>query len=237
MEHARTTKDVRAVAALDDPQRARLYDAVRAARRPVTREEAAQAVDVSRKLAAFHLDRLVDFGLLQVVAALAPTMAPRGVGRTPKRYQPVEDAVAVTIPARSYEELAVILVDAAERESSDHSGQSARRRAARSRGRERGVSAAGTGTRGRLGPERALALMESVLKEHGYEPYRADQGSLRMSNCPFHTLAERAPSLVCGINEAFLSGLLEGLGVRSLTAVLEPRQGECCVEIRPASSP
>ena len=31
---------------------------------------------------------------------------------------------------------------------------------------------------------------------------------LRLRNCPFHPLAAKAPDLVCGINHAFLSGLL-----------------------------
>jgi predicted ArsR family transcriptional regulator len=56
---------IRAVAALDDELRRGMYAFIRKARRPVTREEAAASVGISRKLAAFHLDKLVEVGLLR----------------------------------------------------------------------------------------------------------------------------------------------------------------------------
>lgn len=52
-----------------------------------------------------------------------------------------------------------------------------------------------------------------------------------MRNCPFHPLAGRTPQLVCGINHAFLTGFLDALGAFTVTAVLAPRAGECCVEL------
>ncbi|HEU5271133.1 MAG TPA: helix-turn-helix domain-containing protein, partial [Jatrophihabitans sp.] len=69
---------IRAVAALADSVRQELYDYVRAARTPVSREQAAEATGISRKLAAFHLDKLVAIGLLRVHAAPAGR---RTVGR------------------------------------------------------------------------------------------------------------------------------------------------------------
>jgi predicted ArsR family transcriptional regulator len=222
---------IESVAALGDSQRRRLYDAVRAARRPVTREEAAVAVDISRKLAAFHLDKLVDAGLLEV-AAPAETL-PRRVGRAPKRYQPVATTVTVSVPARSYRELATVMVLASETQTQEESPAEARARVGRERGRLLGASIERSDLRGRLGPERALALVESVLADEGFEPYRSAPGCLRLSNCPFHPVTGCAPALVCGINVDYLGGLLEGLGITSLNAALEPVQGECCVEIRP----
>ena len=41
-----------------------LYLIVRSHERPVSRDEAAPAASISRKLAAFHLDKLADRGLL-----------------------------------------------------------------------------------------------------------------------------------------------------------------------------
>ena len=61
-----TGQAVAAIAALDDDVRRALYEHVRAAGVPVTREEAATAVGISRKLAAFHLDKLVELGVLRV---------------------------------------------------------------------------------------------------------------------------------------------------------------------------
>ncbi|GAA2472334.1 hypothetical protein GCM10010388_76210 [Streptomyces mauvecolor] len=51
-------------------------------------------------------------------------------------------------------------------------------------------------------------------------------------NCPFHPVAARAPALVCGMNHAFAEGCLTGLGATTATAVLNPRPGSCCVELR-----
>ncbi|MFF9155068.1 hypothetical protein ACF1AB_22880 [Streptomyces sp. NPDC014846] len=56
---------------------------------------------------------------------------------------------------------------------------------------------------------------------------------LRLRNCPFHPLAAKAPDLVCGMNQAFLSGYLDGLEVNGVEAVLAPRPGECCVRLGP----
>ncbi len=224
---------ISAVGALEDPQRRRLYDAMRAARRPLTREEAARAVDISRKLAAFHLDKLVGYGLLEVVDGPAP--GPRAVGRAPKRYRPVRRAVAVSIPTRSFEELAGMLVEAATACEPAESPARTRARVAAERGRALGASAERGAIRGRLGPERALALVESVLAAAGFEPYRPVPGALRLSNCPFHPLAERAPELVCGMNLDYLGGLLAGLQVDSVEARLAPCPGECCVEISGAT--
>ena len=47
----RLDRDAAAVAALDDDLRRQMYLEVRAARRPVSRDEVAEAVGVSRKLA------------------------------------------------------------------------------------------------------------------------------------------------------------------------------------------
>ena len=55
---------------------------------------------------------------------------------------------------------------------------------------------------------------------------------MRLRNCPFHPLAERAPDLVCGLNLEFLGGFLEGLGADAVEATLAPAPGECCVEVR-----
>jgi predicted ArsR family transcriptional regulator len=198
----------------------------------MTREAAAAAVDISRKLAAFHLDKLVDAGLLEV--APPSTTTPRRVGRAPKRYQPVATTVSVSVPARSYQELATVLVLAASSQGDAETNEEARHRVGRSRGRALGASLDRGHLRGRLGPERALALVETVLAGEGFEPYRPRAGCLRLANCPFHPVTACAPAMVCGINVDYLSGLLEGLDIESLSVAFEPVPGECCVEVRVA---
>src|SRR5919199_5519102 len=99
---------IRAVAALEDELRAGMYTFIRAARRPVTRDEAAAAVGISRKLAASPLDKLVDAGVLRA----GYQQVARRVGRAPKVYQPVETDIRVSIPPRQHDLLADILLDA-----------------------------------------------------------------------------------------------------------------------------
>lgn len=53
-----------AVSSLDDPVRARLYDVVSASSAAMGRDEAAAAAGIGRPLAAYHLDKLVELGLL-----------------------------------------------------------------------------------------------------------------------------------------------------------------------------
>lgn len=221
---------IEALASLGDRQRSRLYDAVRAARRPVTREEAASKVDISRKLAAFHLDKLVAAGLLEVTSS--PDVGPRRVGRTPKWYRPVDETMSVSIPGRSYQELATVLVLAAATEEPDESSEQARHRVGRARGLELGAALATPGLGQDLSVDEALDLVVRVLAQEGFEPYRTGCGSLRLANCPFHPVTGHAPTLVCGINVDYLSGLLEGLGVESLSVEFSLIPNECCVEIQ-----
>src|SRR4051812_44243233 len=91
---------VSAVAALADDTRRRTFDAVRAARGPVTRQQAAAAVGISRKLAAFHLDKLVGAGLLR--CDTAPRDGARTVGRTPKAYAPASTHILISLPERQH---------------------------------------------------------------------------------------------------------------------------------------
>ncbi|WP_433756739.1 helix-turn-helix transcriptional regulator [Nocardia sp. CA-135398] len=222
-----------AVAVLDDESRRGMYWFIRAARRPVTRDEAAAEVGISRKLAAFHLDKLVDAGLLR--ARYEALSGVRRVGRTPKVYEPTDADIRVSIPERRYEVLAEILMGAVLSERDDETAREAAIRVAQRRGEELGTAERERIRPGRLGVERALTLMQGMLTGHGFEPSREAATCVRLRNCPFHPLATTAPDLVCGLNHAFCSGMLTGLGADSVHAVLAPRDGECCVEVRARS--
>ena len=188
---------------------------------------------ISRKLAAFHLDKLVSAGLL--TADYANLTGLRRVGRVPKVYEPAGLDVQLSIPQREYGLLADILLEAVLR-SDDHADarQAALDVAAR-QGRLLG-EAERSSVRGRLGAERALTVAEQVLERHGSEPVRCGTTLLRLGNCPFHPYAARAADLVCAINHAFLAGFLEGVGASTVRAALVPRPGACCVEIGTAPS-
>lgn len=225
---------VAAVAVLGDDLRRRMYAFIRRAGRPITREEAAESVGISRKLAAFHLDKLVTAGLLR--AGYADLSGLRRVGRAPKVYEPSDVEVKVSIPPREHDLLAGILLDAVIGEAGHEGGARAAATAvAAERGRRLGEEQRAQ-VRGRLGAERALTCAQHVLERLGFEPVREAATSLRLGNCPFHPLAGRAPGLVCGINHAFLSGLLDGLHASTVRAVLAPAGGACCVVLEAAGS-
>ena len=207
------------MAALTDQVRRTLYEHVRARPRPVSRDDAAAAVGISRNLAAFHLDKLVDVGLLTARYENPPGRA-RGPGRIPKVYEPSDLQLTLTIPERRYDLLGDILVEAVAHHPDDV--QRAALRIAAERGAAIGRAAETT-------PDLA-ATIERLLADLGYEPEHHEVTTL-LRNCPFHQLAQQEPALVCGINHAFLQGLLDGLGETGTRAVLAPRPPACCVEL------
>jgi predicted ArsR family transcriptional regulator len=226
----RLEQDADRVGALGDDLRRALYLYVRAEGRPVTREEAAAAVGISRKLAAFHLDKLVERGLL--AHAGAPTAG--RVGRPAKRYEPSRLEIEVSIPERRYDVLGSIFLEAITTQAPDESGVDAANRAAGAAGRRLGEEERDRQGLGRPGSERALSASIDALDRVGFEPYRDDEGCVRLRSCPFHALAERDRDVVCGMNHRFVEGVVRGLGNRSVAVVPEPVEGRCCVKLEPA---
>lgn len=206
------------IAALGDPSRWALFDYVRHAGRPVTREEAADAVRMSRNLAAFHLDKLVDAGLL-AARYEAPPGLPRGRGRAPKVYEPAGDGLSVTIPARRYELMAEILAEAIARSRIEGNAATTEELAHKSAYR-RGVL---------MGADMRADGLVDALEGLGFEP-EEQPSAVTLHNCPFHALATKHTQLVCGLNFAFLSGLVDGLGVE-MNPRMAPHPGACCVEL------
>jgi predicted ArsR family transcriptional regulator len=74
------------IGALADETRRALYAYVVAQREPVGREQAANAVGVAVHSASFHLDRLVDEGLLDVEYRRLTGRTGPGAGRPSKLY-------------------------------------------------------------------------------------------------------------------------------------------------------
>ena len=211
---------VSAVGALDDPARRALLDLVTARGTAVSRDEAAQALGLSRRATAFHLDRLAEAGLLSVEFRRLTGRTGPGAGRPAKLYRPSDDEVAVSVPERHYDLAGELLAGAVE--DSARGGEPARDallRRAREAGRELG---------------RQAGTLEDVVRDHGYSPAAGPDGATVLANCPFHRLARRHTDVVCHLNLQLLRGAAEATG-DPRPVVLAPAPGRCCVAILPAT--
>jgi len=211
-----------AVSSLEDPVRARLYQIVAASPEPTGRDEAAASAGIGRPLAAYHLDKLVELGLLDASYQRPQGRTGPGAGRPAKLYSRSAREFAVTVPAREYELAARLLAVAVE---SDTAGRS--RTALRHAARQHGANLA---SQSRPGVSAGQAA-QATLAGHGFEPWRDEGGTIRLRNCPFHQLAALHPDLVCGMNLALIDGLIDGLGASAIHAYLDPGPGRCCVAI------
>lgn len=227
--------DIRALALLDEPVRRSLYEWVVEAGRPVSRDEAAAGVGVSRALTAFHLDRLVKGGLLEPEYRRLSGRTGPGAGRPAKLYRRGERQVAVSLPERRYDLAAGLLAEAIERSSvaiPPPGLRTAAREQGQAAGKEARAEAGQRPSRGRL-----RASLMTALRDRGYEPHEAEAGEIHLGNCPFHALVEDHRELVCGMNLALAEGMIEGLGDDRITARLDAQPGRCCVVLdadRPA---
>lgn len=216
---------------LEDELRRRLYLFIRRAGRPISRHEAATEAGISRKLAAFHLDKLVEKGLLTVTYARPPGRSGRGAGRTAKFYEPSDLSIEFSIPERRYDLVGDLLVTAIQDGAPGEPTLMASRRASREAGLALGRTVRRDLHLRPPGPERALAVAEEVLARYGFEPDRHG-GEVILRNCPFQALARKAPELVCEMNQAFIEGMVRGLGNESLQVLLDRAPGRCCVKLR-----
>lgn len=220
------------VAALDEPIRRRIFDFVRRARRAVSRDDVAGEVGISRKLAAFHLDKLLERGLLKTHYARPEGRGGPGAGRSAKFYEPSDTEIDVSIPPRRYDLAGELLLEAVLSAAPKEEARAAALRVARERGLELGSAHRAERKLRTLGAERALGVARELLEELGFEPYSDERRTLALRNCPFHSLARNAPDLVCAMNQAFIDGVLRGLGNETVDAVLSCKVGDCCVTLQ-----
>lgn len=218
-DQATRSEQLDRVAALAEPVRRRLYEVVAAAGEPVDRDTAAGRAGIGRPLAAFHLDRLVRAGLLDVEFRRRSGRTGPGAGRPAKFYlRPRDQDVSVELPPRGYDVAAEILATGVERAAKAKA-------AVLEAARERGQAMAAT-------PQAAAGLLP-MLETQGYEPFLADDGVVRLRNCPFHALVGEHRELTCALNHALLDGAAEAVEGSGYRAVSQPREGLCCVAFVP----
>lgn len=209
-----------AAAALADPVRRQLYQFVVDASGPVGRDDAAAAADIGRSLAGYHLDQLVEDGLLQVSYARRSGRSGPGAGRPAKLYERADVEITVQLPPRDDALLAHLLASAIEADSSG-SARAALRTATRAAGRALGRTLSGA----------SIDTVIDTLEARGYEPVR-DENGIRLRNCPFHHLVSDHLDLVCALNHDLLGSAVTAAKV-GLRAELDPQPGQCCVVLRP----
>lgn len=211
--------DVAAIAALNDPLRLALYQYVTGQTAPVSRDQAAEAMGVGREMAAFHLDRLADQGLLDVAFRRLSGRQGPGAGRPAKLYSRSTREVSVSLPPRRYDIAARLFAAALAAQNPIR----ALTEAPRAFGESLGAQA-------RQLADRPLDSAAGILADHGYEPSISDD-QITLRNCPFDALAQDYRNVVCTMNRALIDGLVTGLDARDLTTVFQPKQGQCCVSI------
>jgi predicted ArsR family transcriptional regulator len=218
------------IAVLGEPVRRALYRFVAAQPEPVTRELAAAGVGVAQHTAKFHLDRLVHDGLLEASYRRPPGRGGPGAGRPAKVYRRSDTDLDVSFPERRYDLAGRLLVRAvAHAERTGSPATDALHSVATQEGHSAGGQVASNlGLRAQRNEMEAAVF--DALTAHGYEP-RRDGDGITLASCPFHALAREATAIVCGMNRAYLAGMLDGIGATTLDAKLEPADGRCCVRL------
>lgn len=215
--------------ALADPVRRALYHFVAGQPGAVSRDQAADGVDVPRHTARFHLERLVDEGLLVTEFRRLTGRTGPGAGRPAKLYRRSRKEVAVSLPHRRYDLAATVLADAVERTLAGAEIGAAVDEAARAAG-ARAAAAAPERDPGATGINRVA----DALAPFGYEPRVAADGGehVTLRNCPFERLVGDHTDLVCGMNLAFVDAVVAALDTPGVRTAPVPAGRGCCVSVR-----
>lgn len=225
---------IESLSVLGEPNRRRLYDFVAAQGRPVSRDAAAEAIGLGRPLVAFHLDRLVESGLLEATYRRPAGRPGRGGGRPTKLYRRAARSFEASLPPRRYEVAADVLAAGLEIAAPDGPPEPVLE-AAREEGKRLAVGEleAADGPIGD-GPVDGRACLLGVLESAGFEPEATgDEGRVLLRNCPFDALVATHRRVICAMNLALLEGVASAVPDAGLAAAPSDEPGHCCVEFRP----
>lgn len=207
---------ISAVGALADPARRRVYRVVTASRDAVGRDHVAEALDLPRSTAAFHLDRLVEAGLLTTESRRLTGRTGPGAGRPAKLYRRADEEVSLSLPSRLYELGGRVMAEAIGRAVTDDVPvREALHEAAERAGR---------------GLAEASGDLTTALAEAGFEPHD-DGAGVTLGTCPFHRLARENAAVVCDLNHALVCGMARSTGTDPARVLLDPGAGSCCIRV------
>jgi predicted ArsR family transcriptional regulator len=220
-----TADDLVAVALLADPVRQRLYAYLRERHEPAGREDAARHAGIAVKLAAFHLDKMADAGLLEVdYRRLSGRVGP-GAGRPAKVYSIAPRSFSIVIPQTRYALAASMMATALSGGYTGADGASGLQEVATTVGERLGAD-----IRSRTKSGRREAVQRK-LDQLGFQPQARDSRELTLRNCIFAELTTSHRELVCGMNAAFVRGVLGGARLHSLRVEQRTEEAHCCVRI------
>ena len=219
--------DLMAVALLAEPTRQRLYLYLRERNEPVGREEAARHAGIKPRLAAFHLDRMAEAGLLDVgYRRLSGRVGP-GAGRPAKVYSISSRPFSVEVPQTRYGLAASMMATALSTAGPGADGAESLQNVATAVGENLG----GEIRQQTRAKGARLEAVRGKLKQLGYEPQVDESGEWTMRNCIFAELSASHRELVCSMNAAFVTGLLDGARLKSLRVERRLVRPGCCVRL------
>ena len=206
---------------LADPQRRSLYELMIATAAPTTRQQLAEDAGIGPSLVGFHLEKLIEAGLVRAAGAVSTGSR----GRPKVTYVAAAGEALMTVPPRRYELASRLLLEAA-REVGGAGMLPALSKVARRYGITLASGHGGAGSRRASARRRLSELLVWV----GYRPSRRHGGEIVLLNCPFDQLRQVDTELVCTMNLELTRGCIEGLGMTDqFNARLEPDPARCCV--------
>lgn len=187
--------------ALGDNSRYAIYLELARSPIPLSTADVAEILDLHPNTVRPHLERMREVGLLEVESE-----SRGGVGRPQHRYSLAPDAPALGLEPSPFPTLARMLVRVAAAAGID-------RDEAVDVGREQGADDAT-----RWPPETdALDALVVEQAKLGFDPAvveHVDGATMAFAHCPFRSLAEEHPDLICGLHRGLVEGLVEGRGSR-----------------------
>ena len=198
----------RLASALGDPTRRRVFFYVRQSTEPMTKDDVAAAVGIDRRLAGFHLDKLVEQGFLAADYRRREGGSGPGAGRPPKIYRLADPEAAVTLPERHYDWLAELLLRAME-EPGPEAPQVRLERVGFDFGRRLAEEQLAENRPGhRTTPTQAIAEVVRLLSRFGFAARTDGHDAIRACSCPFEEMAFHDPERICGLDRSIWRGIL-----------------------------
>lgn len=187
--------------ALGDTTRHAIYVELARSPRPLSTSDLAGRLDLHPNTVRPHLERMRDVGLLDLYVD-----ARGGVGRPQHRYALADDAPALGLEPPVMPFLAGMVLRLAERMGASGADAAAI-------GQSQGAADAA-----RYGDApSSLEALVAELDRLGFDPVvtegaEEDQAVVGFGHCPFRSVAETHPEIVCSLHRGLVEGFVERMG-------------------------